>query len=420
MLKLAFRGVTRYKKRTIITAFAIGIAIVFSIFMKSLLTGVALDSDKNLIWNDTSSAKIYAPGYFEERDYYPIDVLITEEQGSALEQKLEENGFTNYTKEFVESAQIMFYEDPFPTSGSITAVLKAMDSSNTSAYKFGDAQIEGDWISNNVDGVVLGSKLSQDMNAEVGYYVTIQTKGKGGFIQAFDIPIIGIISTGDPVVDASTIFFDYNTINDYLELDGYSTNYSVSYSMNIAKVKSISDSETADLNTLIEPLELEAYSWREIANDILQLQSSKGGFSNIFLFFTFFIAIVGISNTMLMAISERKNEIAMLKTLGYNNKYIKRLFTLEGTIIGFLGVFCGTIVGVLISLYYQIEGIDLSSFVGDTESIGYRINSVMHAFVSPTQVILIIILGLFVSMVAAYFAVRRTGRGEIAEMFRRI
>jgi len=32
----------------------------------------------------------------------------------------------------------------------------------------------------------------------------------------------------------------------------------------------------------------------------------------------------------------------------------------------------------------------------------------------------IIILGLFVSMLAAYFAVRRTGRGQIAEMFRRL
>ncbi len=420
MLKLAFRGVSRYKKRTIITAFAIGIAIVFSIFMKSLLTGVALDSDKNLIWNDTSSAKIYAPGYFEERDYYPIDALITEEQGKALEQTLIENDYENFTKEFVSSAQIMFYEDPFPASGSVSTILKALDSSNTSAYKFEDAKIEGNWISNNVDGVVLGSKLSQDINAEIGYYLTVQTKGKGGFIQAFDIPIIGIISTGDPVVDSSTVFFDYNTINDYLELDGYSTNYSLSYSMNIATVKSITDSETKTLRALIDPLGLEAYSWREIADDILQLQSSKGGFSNIFLFFTFFIAIVGISNTMLMAISERKNEIAMLKTLGYNNKYIKRLFTLEGTIIGFLGVFCGTILGVLISLYYQIKGIDLSSFVGDSESIGYRINSVMHAFVSPAQVILIIILGLFVSMLAAYFAVRRTGRGEIAEMFRRI
>ncbi len=420
MLKLAFRGVTRYKKRTIITAFAIGIAIVFSIFMKSLLTGVAIDSDKNLIWNDTSSAKIYAPGYFVDRAYLPIDKLISKEQSLSLEKILNENNYTNYTKEFVSQSEIMFYKDPYPTSGSLSVTLKAIDSSHSSAYKFSDATIKGQWLSKKVEGVVIGSKLARDINADVGYYLTVQTKGKGGFIEAFDIPIIGIIGTGDPVVDSSTIFFDINTINDYLELEGSATNYSVSYSMNISKVKNITDSETLNLNKIIKPLNLEAYSWKEIANDILQLQSSKSGFSNIFLFFTFFIAIVGISNTMLMAISERKNEIAMLKTLGYTNKYIIRLFTLEGTIIGLLGVTIGTIIGTVISLYYQKYGIDFSALLTQTDSIGYRISSVMHAFVNPVQILQIIILGLFVSMLAAYFAVRRTGRGQIAEMFRRL
>jgi ABC-type lipoprotein release transport system permease subunit len=288
------------------------------------------------------------------------------------------------------------------------------------AYNFNNAEIEGNWINKDLSGIVLGSKLAADINAEIGYYLTIQTKGKGGFIQAFDIPIVGIITTGDPVVDSSTIFSNLELINDYLELEGSATNYSVSYSMNISKVKEITDKETANLKEVVKPLNLEAYSWKEIAIDILKLQASKGGFSNIFLFFTFFIAIVGISNTMIMAISERKNEIAMLKTLGYNNKFIRRLFTLEGTIIGFLGVIVGSIVGTLIAFYYQKNGIDFSALMANTESIGYRINSVMHAFVSPSQIFLIIILGIFVSMAAAYFAVRRTGRGEIAEMFRRI
>ncbi|MGD1821324.1 MAG: ABC transporter permease, partial [Pleomorphochaeta sp.] len=225
---------------------------------------------------------------------------------------------------------------------------------------------------------------------------------------------------GDPVVDSSTMFFDLDIIDYYLELEGSATSYAVSYSMNVAKIKDISNEETANLNKIVSSIDLEAYSWDQIAEAILKLQSSKSGFSNIFLFFTFIIAIVGISNTMLMSISERKNEIAMLRTLGYTNKFIRRLFTLEGTIIGILGIIFGTIIGTLISLYYQVNGIDISTLIGDSESIGYRINGVMQAFVSPTQVSLIIILSLFVSMIAAYFAVRRTGRGEIAEMFRRI
>ena len=107
----------------------------------------------------------------------------------------------------------MFYEDPFPTTGSLTTQLKAIDSSHSNAYNFNDATVEGQWLSSGVEGVVLGAKLADDIGAKVGYFITVQTKGKGGFIQAFDIPIIGIITTNDPVVDSNTIFFDLKTID---------------------------------------------------------------------------------------------------------------------------------------------------------------------------------------------------------------
>jgi ABC-type lipoprotein release transport system permease subunit len=420
MFKLAFRGVSRYKKRTLITAFAIAIAIIFSIFMQTLITGIRYQSNKNLIWNDTSSAKIYAPGYFDDREYLPIDKLISNEAGKTLEKLLDENNYTNYTKEFDSSGQIMFYEDPFPTSGSLTVNFKAIDSSHSNAYNLNDAKIKGQWISKNIDGVVLGSKLASDIKADIGYYLTVQTKGKDGFIQAFDIPIIGIIGIGDPMIDASTVFFDINTLDDYLELEGSATCYAVSYSMNIAKIKSITDTETIKLKKIAQKANLEAYSWKEIAEEILRFEAADGGFAYIFLFFTFVISIVGISNTMLMSISERKNEIAMLKALGYGNSYIRKLFTLEGTIIGSIGVIIGTVIGLIISFYYQIVGIDFSSFTKDTTSIGYRINTVVHAFISLNDILLIVILGLFFSMLAAYLAVRRTGRGEIAELFRKV
>ncbi len=420
MFKLAFRGVFRYKKRSFITMFAIAIAVVFTIFMQTIITGLQLDSNKNLVYNDTSSAKIYAKGYFSERDYLPIDKLITKEQGSSLQKLLLDNNYTDVTKEFISSAQIMFYEDPFPTSGSLTAIIKAIDSTNSQAYKYDDANIKGKWLTKGVDGVVIGAKLADDIKADVGYFLTIQTKGKGGFIQAFDIPIIGIISTGDPVIDASTLFFDINTIDYYLELDGSATSYAVSYTKNIAKLKKITDQETINLKEIANQVDLEAYSWKEIADDILHLQASKGGFANIFLFFTFVIAIVGISNTMLMAISERKNEIAMLKTLGYSDSYIKKSFTIEGGIIGLIGILIGSILGIVISIYYQFKGIDFSYYLKYTDSIGYRINSIVYTYVLPSQMIIIAICGLLVSMLAAYFAVKKTAKGEINQLFKKL
>ncbi|MGD1823307.1 MAG: ABC transporter permease, partial [Pleomorphochaeta sp.] len=225
---------------------------------------------------------------------------------------------------------------------------------------------------------------------------------------------------GDPVVDSSTMFFDLDIIDYYLELEGSATSYAVSYSMNVAKIKDISNEETANLNKIVSSIDLEAYSWDQIAEELLKFQSADTGFGYLMLVFTFVIAVVGISNTMLMSISERKNEIAMLKTLGYKTSYINQLFTVEGAIIGFIGTCIGAIIALLVSLYYQKNGIDFSIFMEDSSSIGYRISGIVHAYIYYSDLILIIIASVFVSMGSAFFAVKKIAKSEIIQLFNQI
>ncbi|MBK5201908.1 MAG: FtsX-like permease family protein, partial [Spirochaetaceae bacterium] len=133
----------------------------------------------------------------------------------------------------------------------------------------------------------------------------------------------------------------------------------------------------------------------------------------------FLIAIVGVTNTMVMAISERKNEVAMLKTLGYRNSYIKTLFCLEGGLMGVLGSLVGVILGIPISLYYEIKGIDFSS-IGKDADMGYRINTIMYTDVNFTKILLLCLLAILFCTLAAYIAVRKPTKGEIAEQMRRV
>ena len=59
-----------------------------------------------------------------------------------------------------------------------------------------------------------------------------------------------------------------------------------------------------------------------------------------------FVAAIGITNTMIMAIYERTREIGIMKVIGAAIKDVKRLFLLEAILIGFIG----GAVGVLLSL----------------------------------------------------------------------
>jgi ABC-type lipoprotein release transport system permease subunit len=419
MLKFAFLNLFRYRKRTIITAIAIGVGIFVGIFSQSLLDGVDAESNRNLIWYETSSMKIFDESWYADKDVYPINHLIDSSTIKGVESSLKDNDINNYTKEFLELADVSFYEDPYPSTGSIKAILHAIDLSTPSAYRYDKSTIKGEWISPNSEGVVIGSKAAEDMGSDIGYYITIQTKGNGGFLQAFDVPIIGIINTGNPIIDSTSLFFDYNFINDILELDGSYSSIAISLGNSVSTSIKESNKMLPLLSSIASSNNLEVHNWDDIAKEIMQLAQSKSGGSTFIIFFLFLIAIVGVTNTMVMAISERKNEVAMLKTLGYTNLYIKVLFSIEGALIGVFGAIIGAIIGISSSLYFSVKGIDFSA-IGSDLDFGYRINTIMYSDINYTKVLFICLLAILFCTLAAYLAVRNATKGEIADQMRKI
>ncbi|MEG2076821.1 MAG: FtsX-like permease family protein, partial [Victivallaceae bacterium] len=71
----------------------------------------------------------------------------------------------------------------------------------------------------------------------------------------------------------------------------------------------------------------------------------------------FMVCMVGITNAMLMSITERFREIATLKCLGATDSFILVQIMIEASIQGAIGGFCGVIIGVLAAVlnsYFQV------------------------------------------------------------------
>lgn len=143
---------------------------------------------------------------------------------------------------------------------------------------------------------------------------------------------------------------------------------SLTYSQAVVKVDDIS--HVADVEKEIQTLGFSTYSMESIREPMeqqaAQQQIMLGGLGAISLF----VAALGITNTMVMSITERTREIGVMKALGCYVRDIRELFLSEAGAIGLIGGLAGCIVSFAVSL-----GMNLVSS-GDYSATGW-----LHAIV---------------------------------------
>ena len=74
------------------------------------------------------------------------------------------------------------------------------------------------------------------------------------------------------------------------------------------------------------------------------------------------VGVMGISNAMLMAVTERYREIATLKCLGALDRFVVRIFLIEATVQGAIGAFCGVLLGFAIGLIVTMGKFGMLTF----------------------------------------------------------
>jgi ABC-type antimicrobial peptide transport system permease subunit len=100
---------------------------------------------------------------------------------------------------------------------------------------------------------------------------------------------------------------------------------------------------TSSMESIRRPMEKEAQ----------QKQLMLGGLGAISLF----VAALGITNTMIMSISERTREIGIMKSLGCYVRDIRVMFLTEAGAIGLLGGLVGCVLSFLISVVINLFGL---------------------------------------------------------------
>ena len=260
-------------------------------------------------------------------------------------------------------------------------------------------------------GIVIGEELAKRLGIGLGSRVNLLSpsgeKGATGYsprIRPFEV--VGIFKTGMFEYDATLAFVDLKAARDILGLpDGFLTGIEIMVD-DVYKADVIAQSVQ---DTLGSPFYVR--HWMEMnANLFAALKLEKIG---MFILLTMVVLIGSFSivTSLVMLVMEKTRDIAILMSMGATRSMIRRIFMLQGTIIGFVGTLLGY--GMGLSLGWALKRY---RFIKLPENV-YTLDH-LPIIITWQDVLIIGASAMLLCFLATLYPARQAARLEPAEALR--
>jgi ABC-type lipoprotein release transport system permease subunit len=390
-LKLAWRNLFRNKRRTFLSALAIGVGIAALIFVDALLIGWK----ENMIRTATSTfmgqGQVHHKGY---RDTLEVDKTIDhpEKKVNKLKSNPDIQWVTRRTQTFGMIA----------SPGNVQSILiNGIDPvTEKNMSKLDEAIIEGNFLekNNGNNKMLIGKKLADILEVEPGDKVILTVaQAKTGDTAQEMFRIGGIFEFKVRQMDRSMAFIDLQRSQ---ELLGIKDNvHEIAFTF---KNQEISSHPEHPVWTLLDDPNLEVLSWLALMPELKAMLKWLNVSMLIMSFVLFGIVAAGIVNTLFMSLYERMFEFGVLRAVGTRPGNLALLIVLEAGALAVISAVLGSAMGgVLVQIFSKL-GLDYS----DTEFVNVAIIDRIYPVMEPYQFIVYpLALILFTMVIGLYPAI---------------
>jgi len=199
-------------------------------------------------------------------------------------------------------------------------------------------------------GIILGRELAKTLRVYVGDEVTLVSPlgdlGPMGVMpRTKKFRVAAIFFSGMYEYDATHVYVQMSTAQDY---------FAVGNGISAIDVK-VEDAERADqltpaVTAAVGRSELRVRDWREMNKNLFSALKLERLATFIILSIAILVASFCIICTLLLMVTEKGKEIAILKALGASDGQILRTFVTEGVIIGAIGTVFGVATGLALCM----------------------------------------------------------------------
>lgn len=387
LLRMAARNVARKKMRMLATLGAMGLAGALVIFFASMMLGFEKGMVSNLIDSETGHLQAHAAGYRLDPDLYntlkaPADAL----------QSLRAEGIP-------AAGRLLGFGLAAKGDASSGAELRGMDLDAEGSVTHLPTSVEtGRWLQKgDPDGVVLGKKLARRLEAGLGDQVVVLTQDALGGMSDRLYTVRGILKTVSARTDDAGFFISAASFRDLLALpQGWHE-----LVFRLPGVKPDLEAGRKKVRAALPGAEVN--TWRELQPMAASMVDNQSVGMGIFMVIAYLACGLVIFNAMLMTVFERMREFGVMKALGLAPWQLFTTIGIEALLEGLGGCVVALALGLPLSLWAQIHGLDLRHLMKESGNMGgLAFDPILRTWVTPGAVLpaLAFLLGLALLAVA--------------------
>ena len=389
LVKIGWRNLWRNPRGTLLTALALGLGLTLLLISLGLLDGSHEQLVRNAVRFGTGHVVIQAQGYQDTGSLellLPAQVVSTAGEfmhGEAMKHVLRGMSPRLLASGLLSSA----------ANASGVSMMGVIPKEERAVSLIPKRIVEGNYLNDDQQsGVVIGAELARKLAVKVGGKVVLMTQAvqapgteaadaDEGEMQSTLLRVNGIFRTGIQAIDAHVIQLPLPEAQELLGVPGRVNQVAV-----LLEREGDSPMVAQSLRKQLTGLPVEVLTWRESMPTLAQSFVLDEAFNYVMNGVVLAMVGLGILNTILMRVLERRYEFGLCSALGLRPVQLAVMVIGESLALTAISLALGLVLGLSVQHYFATAGLDLRWFFKSSLPSALVFDPIIYSRLSVTRI----------------------------------
>jgi ABC-type lipoprotein release transport system permease subunit len=416
LVKIGWRNLWRNPRGTLLTALALGLGLTLLLISLGLLDGSHEQMVGNGVRFGTGHVVIQAQGY---QDTGSQELLLPARVVSTTEEFLH----TGAMKHVLRGVSPRLLASGLLNSAANAdgvRIMGVIPQEERAVSLIPQRIVEGNYLNDDQpSGVVIGAELARKLDVKIGGKVVLMTQAVqppdteatdagGGEMQSTLLRVTGIFRTGVQAIDAHVIQMPLPEAQALLGVPGRVTQVAV-----LLEREGDSLMVARGLRKQLTGVPVEVLPWRESMPALAQLFLLDEAFNYVMNGVVLAMVGLGILNTILMRVLERRYEFGLCSALGLRPVQLGVMIIGESLALTAISLALGLVLGLSVQHYFATAGLDLRWFFPSSLPTALVFDPIIYSRLSLTRIVSSVGIVFLTATVISFYPALKAARTEL-------